>query len=99
LFCPEGRWAIDADVTRGPNGKAWLTLRNGAWTRNGFTALGVSPLAFSSDRRVRLERAPRILLDNRTLEWTYRDADPDLVKTIENPSATPATPGAAGSRR
>lgn len=88
VFCPKNRWAIDADITTGPNGRAWMSLRNGAWTKDGFTALGASPLTFDDHRHVRLARSPRLVLRNTHLEWTYHDQDPKLVvKTIENPNA------------
>ncbi|GAA4425599.1 family 43 glycosylhydrolase [Actinokineospora soli] len=88
LFCPERGWAIDADITRGHDG-AWLTLRNGAWTENRVTALGVAKLEFDRSRHVRrLEEADvRKLIDNAALEWTHHNSPPDDVLTIENPNA------------
>lgn len=88
LFCPDHGWAIDADITRRPDG-AWLTLRNGAWTQNRVTALGAAKLEFDRPRHVRRlgESDVKKLIDNATLEWTHHNSPPDDVLTIENPNA------------
>jgi hypothetical protein len=86
LFCPRDKgWAIDADVTRGA-GKTWLTLRNGAWTKRGITALGAGRLGFDGHGNVTLN-TPRKILDNTGLEWTKHNSPEGLVLTIENPNA------------
>ncbi len=88
LFCPERGWAIDGDVTKGPGG-VFMTLRNGAWTQNRVTALGVAELEFDRPRHVKRlsENDPKEILDNANLEWTHHNSPPDDVLTIENPNA------------
>jgi hypothetical protein len=90
LFCPQGnRWAIDADVTVGPGGRFWITLRNGAWTKDDHTALGASELRLGN-RQAKLVDPPTEILRSNNNPWTKQDADlddPADVITVENPNA------------
>ena len=89
LACPPKaqRWAIDADVTTGPQGAVWMTWRDGQRARSGGTsALSAMMLRFHAKGRVTRESKPKVLLTNNgTLAWThYRDSG---VAVLENPSA------------
>ncbi|WP_154402649.1 family 43 glycosylhydrolase [Nocardioides speluncae] len=89
LYCPQGRWAIDADVTTGPRGRFWMTLRNGAWTRKDHTALGASELRLGG-RKATLVKPPTEILRSNNNPWTHHEADLDDeadVITVENPNA------------
>jgi hypothetical protein len=88
LVCPakDNRWAIDADVTRGPGGAIWLTWRDGQRAQGAESALSVMMLKFRADGTVDRNSTPRVLLRSDNLTWAhYRDGAG--VTVIENPSA------------
>jgi hypothetical protein len=88
LVCPSTRrWAIDADVTRKPDGAIWMTWRDGARAVSGESALSASVVAFpATGRPVELRGETRVLLRSDNLAWTKYDDGPG-VTVIENPVA------------
>ncbi|HEX2134271.1 MAG TPA: family 43 glycosylhydrolase [Actinophytocola sp.] len=87
IACPTKatRWAIDADVARGPEGAIWLTWRDGQRAEGPESALSVMMLSFKADGTVDRATKPRVLLRSDNLAWAkYRDAGG--VTVIENPS-------------
>lgn len=86
LVCPKkgDRWAIDADVVRGPKGAIWLVWRDGQRAVGPESALSVMRLAFHDDGSVSRASTPHVLLRSDRLAWThYRD---NGMTVIENPS-------------
>lgn len=87
LVCPTKgkRWALDADVVRGPEGAVWLLWRDGQRAIGPESALSVMMISFTKAGAVRGETAPKVLLRSNNLPWTkYRDGG---VTVLENPSA------------
>jgi hypothetical protein len=88
IVCPAKgtRWAIDADVTRGPQGAIWMTWRDGQRASGPESALSVSMLKFRANGTVDRIGATRVLLRSDRLTWAhYREGGG--VTVIENPSA------------
>ncbi len=88
LVCPAkaNRWAIDADVTTGPSGEAWMTFRDGQSAVGSESALSVVRLSFGRKGSVKRASAPHVMLRSNKLGWThYKDGKG--VTVIENPSA------------
>lgn len=88
IACPSktNRWAIDADVTTGPQGAIWMTWRDGQRAVGSESALSVMMLKFNGDGTVDRNSTPRVILRSDNLTWAhYKDGAG--VTVIENPSA------------
>jgi hypothetical protein len=89
LACPTKgtRWAIDADVTQGPERRdVWMTWRDGQRALGAESALSAMRLKLGRRGAVRAASKPRVLLRSNALTWAhYRDGGG--VTVIENPSA------------
>jgi len=88
IVCPskENRWAIDADITRGPSGAIWMVWRDGQRAEGSESALSVMMLKFNTDGTVDRNSTPQVILRSDNLTWAhYRDTTG--VTVIENPSA------------
>lgn len=88
LVCPTkgDRWALDADVTTGPGGAAWLTWRDGQRAEGPESALSAMLLGFAADGTVSRKSEPAVILRSDRLTWAHY-ADGSGVTVIENPSA------------
>lgn len=90
LACPtkKTRWAIDADVTTGPGGGAWMVWRDGQRAPSGTTsALSTMRLRFAANGTVSRGSEPKVLLTNAgTVRWSHYH-DGTGVSVLENPSA------------
>lgn len=87
LVCPTKgtRWAIDADVTQGPQGAIWVTWRDGQRAQGPESALSAMVVRFRSNGTVVGKTKPIVLLRSDRLTWAhYRDGAG--VTVIENPS-------------
>lgn len=87
IVCPDkgNRWALDADVTAGPEGAIWMTWRDGQRAEGQESALSVMMLKFHSNGTVDRQNDPFVILRSDNLTWTkYRDTSG--VTVIENPS-------------
>lgn len=86
IVCPlTNRWAIDADVVRGPEGAIWMTWRDGQRAEAGESALSVMMLSFNNDGTVDRATEPVVILRSDNLAWAkYREGAG--VTVIENPS-------------
>jgi glycosyl hydrolase family 43 len=87
LVCPTkgDRWALDADVVRGPDGDTWFTWRDGQRAVGPESALSVMRLKFGDHHRVSGATAPKVVMRSDHLAWAhYRDGSG--VTVIENPA-------------
>ncbi|GHJ13337.1 hypothetical protein TPA0908_13320 [Micromonospora sp. AKA38] len=88
IVCPDkgNRWALDADVTTGPEGAIWMTWRDGQRAEGPESALSVMMLTFNTNGTVDRNSDPVVILRSDNLAWT-RWRDTGGVTVIENPSA------------
>ncbi|RMB81389.1 family 43 glycosylhydrolase [Streptomyces shenzhenensis] len=87
LACPTNNdWAIDPDVTRGPNGAVWMTWRDGQRAHPGESALSVMMLRFRNDGTVQRNSTPHVMLRSDNLAWPRYQVGRNK-SVIENPSA------------
>jgi hypothetical protein len=91
LVCPTkgDRWAIDADVTDGPNGEVWMTWRDGQRAQGSESALSAMRLKFGTDGSVDRASKPTVIMRSDGLTWAHykKGKTKDGVTVIENPSA------------
>lgn len=87
LICPDHsiRWDTDADVVTGPNGRVWITWRDGQHATRGESALSVARLRFGRRGRVALASPPRVLLRSNRLLWAHYRRGGRLA-VIESPN-------------
>lgn len=88
IVCPDkgNRWALDADVTSGPEGAIWMTWRDGQRAEGLESALSVMMLTFNDNGTVDRNSDPVVILRSDNLAWAkYHDTSG--VTVIENPSA------------
>src|SRR4051794_25846405 len=92
LVCPTkgDRWAIDSDVTEGPDGEVWMTWRDGQRAEGHESALSAMRLKFGADGSVARASTPTVIMTSDDLTWAHYkkgDAGDKGVTVIENPSA------------
>src|SRR3954471_5378696 len=89
LVCPTkgDRWAIDADVTEGPDGEVWMTWRDGQRAHASESALSAMRLKFGTDGSVDRASKPTVIMRSDDLLWAHYGKGDDGVTVIENPSA------------
>jgi Glycosyl hydrolases family 43 len=88
LVCPDfrDRWALDADITVGPNDGVWMTWRDGQRRIGNEATLSVMLLKFQDNGTVDRATDPVVILRSDNLAWP-RFRDNEGVITIENPVA------------
>ncbi|MEV0460182.1 family 43 glycosylhydrolase [Catellatospora methionotrophica] len=88
IVCPDkgDRWALDADVTTGPEGAIWMTWRDGQRAEGPESALSVMMLKFNADGTVDRNSDPVVIMRSDALAWAHHQQDGG-VTVIENPSA------------
>ena len=89
LVCPTkgDRWAIDADVTEGPDGAVWMTWRDGQRADADESALSAMRLKFGTDGSVDRASKPTVIMRSDDLAWAHYRKGKKGVTVIENPSA------------
>ncbi|MBB5874374.1 hypothetical protein F4553_007808 [Allocatelliglobosispora scoriae] len=88
IVCPDkgDRWALDADVTTGPEGAIWMTWRDGQRAEGLESALSVMMLKFNTNGTVDRNSDPVVIMRSDALAWAHHQ-DGGGVTVIENPSA------------
>ena len=73
LVCPTKgeRWAIDADVTNGPDGEVWMTWRDGQRANKNESALSAMRLKFGTDGSVDRASKPTVIMRSDDLAWAH----------------------------
>jgi hypothetical protein len=89
LACPTKgtRWALDADVTSGPDGAVWVTYRDGERANGPESALATMIVKFNRKGGVRRVTQPRVIMRSDHLTWPDYNGAGRGVTVIENPSA------------
>ena len=89
LVCPTkgDRWALDADVTNGPDGEVWMTWRDGQRAQGPESALSAMRLKFRKNGNVDRGSRPRVIMRSNGLAWAHYKQGKNGVTVIENPSA------------
>ncbi|HEY2273069.1 MAG TPA: family 43 glycosylhydrolase [Jatrophihabitantaceae bacterium] len=88
LLCPTKgtRWALDADVTSGPDGAIWLVWRDGQRAIGAESAISAVLLKLTKLGVVHMVTKPKVIMRSNNLTWAhYKDGSG--VTVIENPSA------------
>jgi hypothetical protein len=85
LICPGGgRWAIDANVSRGPGRAIWITWRDDSASTPGDNAFSAALVSFHDDGSVSVGRKT-VLLQGKGIRWAHYGRPDSHI--VENPAA------------